>query len=78
MKKRIEVVAEKHVDLKPIDVAIDEMKDRSTELTKICSNQEVDMKQLQLILQGCVSVQVLVYVTSSLNYNILIHTGNCG
>ncbi|XP_056611466.1 dedicator of cytokinesis protein 11 isoform X2 [Triplophysa dalaica] len=58
VKKRIEVVAEKHVDLKPIDVAIDEMKDRSTELTKICSNQEVDMKQLQLILQGCVSVQV--------------------
>ncbi|KAI7813767.1 putative dedicator of cytokinesis protein 11 [Triplophysa rosa] len=58
VKKRIEVVAEKHIDLKPIDVAIDEMKDRSTELTKICSNQEVDMKQLQLILQGCVSVQV--------------------
>lgn len=58
VKKRIEVVAEKHLDLKPIDVAIDEMKDRSTELTKICSNQEVDMKQLQLILQGCVSVQV--------------------
>ncbi|KAA0723028.1 Dedicator of cytokinesis protein 11 [Triplophysa tibetana] len=58
VKKRIEVVAENHVDLKPIDVAIDEMKDRSTELTKICSNQEVDMKQLQLILQGCVSVQV--------------------
>lgn len=59
MKKRIEVVGEKHLELKPIDVAIDEMRDRSTELNKLCSNQEVDMIQLQLKLQGCVSVQVL-------------------
>ncbi|XP_027025359.1 dedicator of cytokinesis protein 11 isoform X1 [Tachysurus fulvidraco] len=58
VKKRIEVVGEKHLDLKPIDVAIDEMRDRSTELNKLCSNQEVDMIQLQLKLQGCVSVQV--------------------
>lgn len=47
------------MELKPIDVAIDEMRDRSTELNKLCSNQEVDMIQLQLKLQGCVSVQVL-------------------
>uniref|UniRef100_A0A8B9RKX0 Dedicator of cytokinesis 11 n=1 Tax=Astyanax mexicanus TaxID=7994 RepID=A0A8B9RKX0_ASTMX len=58
VKKRIEVVGEKHLELKPIDVAIDEMRERSTELTKLCSNQEVDMIQLQLKLQGCVSVQV--------------------
>ncbi|XP_051993414.1 dedicator of cytokinesis protein 11-like isoform X2 [Xyrauchen texanus] len=58
VKKRIEVVAEKHLELKPIDVAIDEMKEKSAELTKLCSNQEVDMIQLQLKLQGCVSVQV--------------------
>ncbi|XP_026793122.3 dedicator of cytokinesis protein 11 isoform X1 [Pangasianodon hypophthalmus] len=58
VKKRIEVVGEKHLELKPIDVAIDEMRDRSTELNKLCSNQEVDMIQLQLKLQGCVSVQV--------------------
>lgn len=59
VKKRIEVVSEKHLELKPIDVAIDEMRERSTELNKLCSNQEVDMIQLQLKLQGCVSVQVL-------------------
>lgn len=59
VKKRIEVVGEKHLELKPIDVAIDEMRDRSTELNKLCANQEVDMIQLQLKLQGCVSVQVL-------------------
>ncbi|KAM6949309.1 dedicator of cytokinesis protein 11 [Aplochiton taeniatus] len=58
VKKRIEVVSEKHVDLKPVDVAIDEMKARTAELDKLCSSQEVDMIQLQLKLQGCVSVQV--------------------
>ncbi|XP_053717211.1 dedicator of cytokinesis protein 11 isoform X4 [Synchiropus splendidus] len=58
VKKRVEVVGEKHVELKPVDVAIDEMKARTAELTKLCSSQEVDMIQLQLKLQGCVSVQV--------------------
>lgn len=48
------------MELKPVDVAIDEMKARTAELTKLCSNQEVDMIQLQLKLQGCVSVQVKV------------------
>lgn len=61
MKKRVEVVGEKHVELKPVDVAIDEMKARTAELTKLCSSQEVDMIQLQLKLQGCVSVQVHFY-----------------
>ncbi|XP_017295224.1 dedicator of cytokinesis protein 11 isoform X2 [Kryptolebias marmoratus] len=58
VKKRIEVVGEKQAELKPVDVAIDEMKARTAELTKLCSSQEVDMIQLQLKLQGCVSVQV--------------------
>ncbi|TRY94835.1 hypothetical protein DNTS_029910, partial [Danionella cerebrum] len=58
VKKRIQVVGEKHVELKPIDVAIDEMKEKSAELRKLCSNQEVNMITLQLKLQGCVSVQV--------------------
>lgn len=51
-------MAEKQVELKPVDVAIDEMKARTAELIKLCSSQEVDMIQLQLKLQGCVSVQV--------------------
>ncbi|MEQ2181242.1 Dedicator of cytokinesis protein 11 [Goodea atripinnis] len=58
VKKRIEVIGERQVELKPIEVAIDEMKARTAELTKLCSSQEVDMIQLQLKLQGCVSVQV--------------------
>uniref|UniRef100_A0A8C8GV49 Dedicator of cytokinesis 11 n=1 Tax=Oncorhynchus tshawytscha TaxID=74940 RepID=A0A8C8GV49_ONCTS len=58
VKKRVEVLGEKQVELKPVDVAIDEMRARTAELTKLCSSQEVDMIQLQLKLQGCVSVQV--------------------
>ena len=58
VKKRVEVVAERQVELKPVDVAIDEMRARTAELTKLCSSPEVDMIQLQLNLQGCVSVQV--------------------
>ncbi|KAG7252526.1 hypothetical protein CRUP_028400, partial [Coryphaenoides rupestris] len=58
VKKRVEVASERHVDLRPVDVAIDEMRARTAELTKLCSPREVDMIQLQLKLQGCVSVQV--------------------
>lgn len=75
VKKRIEVVGEKHLELKPIDVAIDEMRDRSTELNKLCSHQEVDMIQLQLKLQGCVSVQVLKRYNKTLcTLSLSIHT----
>lgn len=72
VKKRIEVVGEKHMELKPIDVAIDEMKEKSTELAKLCSNQEVNMITLQLKLQGCVSVQVLVCITHCRPFSTLL------
>lgn len=58
VKKRIAVAREQQVDLKPIDVALDEMKDRTAELQKLCDSNSLDMIQLQLKLQGCVSVQV--------------------
>uniref|UniRef100_A0A8C5Q2Q0 Dedicator of cytokinesis 11 n=1 Tax=Leptobrachium leishanense TaxID=445787 RepID=A0A8C5Q2Q0_9ANUR len=58
VKKRIPVTRELQFDLKPVDVAIDEIKDKTAELQKICSSPDVDMIQLQLKLQGCVSVQV--------------------
>ncbi|NXQ53457.1 DOC11 protein, partial [Anthoscopus minutus] len=59
VKKRIPVNYEHQVNLKPIDVATDEIKDKTAELQKICSSaSDVDMIQLQLKLQGCVSVQV--------------------
>ncbi|XP_053555225.1 dedicator of cytokinesis protein 11 isoform X2 [Bombina bombina] len=58
VKKRILVTQEQHIDLNPVDVAIDEIKDKTADLQKICSSPDVDMIQLQLKLQGCVSVQV--------------------
>ncbi|XP_055085020.1 dedicator of cytokinesis protein 11 isoform X2 [Periophthalmus magnuspinnatus] len=80
VKKRVEVVGERQMDLKPVDVAIDEMKARTAELTKLCSSQEVDMIQLQLKLQGCVSVQVnagpMAYARAFLDDSKSSHSGN--
>ena len=71
VKKRVEVLRETHVELKPVDVAIDEMKARTAELIKLCSSQEVDMIQLQLKLQGCVSVQVWVMKENNNKCNLV-------
>ncbi|XP_067852878.1 dedicator of cytokinesis protein 11 [Heptranchias perlo] len=73
VKKRIAVMYEHQVELKPIDVAIDEMNDRTAELQKLCTSNGLDMIQLQLKLQGCVSVQVnagpLAYARAFLDDN---------
>ncbi|XP_078067365.1 LOW QUALITY PROTEIN: dedicator of cytokinesis protein 11-like [Mustelus asterias] len=73
VKKRIAVMYEHQVELKPIDVAIDEMNDRTSELRKLCTSNGLDMIQLQLKLQGCVSVQVnagpLAYARAFLDDN---------
>ncbi|GCB70272.1 hypothetical protein scyTo_0001239 [Scyliorhinus torazame] len=73
VKKRIAVMYEHQVELKPIDVAIDEMNDRTTELRKLCTSNGLNMIQLQLKLQGCVSVQVnagpLAYARAFLDDN---------
>ncbi|NXI38209.1 DOC11 protein, partial [Galbula dea] len=73
VKKRIPVNYEHQVNLKPIDVATDEIKDKTAELQKLCSAGDVDMIQLQLKLQGCVSVQVnagpLAYARAFLSDN---------
>ncbi|KAE8584717.1 hypothetical protein XENTR_v10021082 [Xenopus tropicalis] len=58
VKKRIPVIYEHQVDLMPVDVAIDEIKEKTADLQKICASPDIDMIQLQLKLQGCVSVQV--------------------
>ncbi|XP_042312819.1 dedicator of cytokinesis protein 9 isoform X5 [Sceloporus undulatus] len=58
VKKRIPVMYQHHIDLNPIEVAIDEMSKKVAELRQLCSSVEVDMIKLQLKLQGSVSVQV--------------------
>ncbi|XP_054644016.1 dedicator of cytokinesis protein 9 isoform X4 [Dunckerocampus dactyliophorus] len=58
VKKRIAVMYQHHIDLSPIEVAIDEMSKKVAEINQLCSSSEVDMIRLQLKLQGSISVQV--------------------
>lgn len=44
--------------MNPIEVAIDEMSHKVSELNQLCNMEEVDMIRLQLKLQGSVSVKV--------------------
>ncbi|XP_077599633.1 dedicator of cytokinesis protein 9-like [Stigmatopora nigra] len=58
VKKRIAVMYQHQSDLSPIEVAIDEMSAKVTELQLLSSASEVDMIRLQLKLQGSICVQV--------------------
>ncbi|KAG9278538.1 dedicator of cytokinesis protein 10 isoform X6 [Astyanax mexicanus] len=58
LKKRIQVVKQQSTEMNPIEVAIDEMSRKVSELNQLCSMAEVDMIRLQLKLQGSVSVKV--------------------
>ena len=49
----------KSFDLKPIEVAIEEMSRKCEELEEIVKNENIDVKKLQLRLQGSVNCQVL-------------------
>ena len=60
VKKRIQVVSQSSTELNPIEVAIDEMSKKVSELNQLCTMEEVDMIRLQLKLQGSVSVKVSV------------------
>ncbi|XP_060761807.1 dedicator of cytokinesis protein 10 isoform X2 [Neoarius graeffei] len=58
LKKRIQVVKQHSTEMNPIEVAIDEMSRKVSELNQLCKMDEVDMIRLQLKLQGSVSVKV--------------------
>ncbi|XP_045415052.1 dedicator of cytokinesis protein 10 isoform X6 [Lemur catta] len=58
VKKRIQVVSQSSTELNPIEVAIDEMSKKVSELNQLCTMEEVDMIRLQLKLQGSVSVKI--------------------
>ncbi|OXB57345.1 hypothetical protein ASZ78_001422 [Callipepla squamata] len=58
VKKRIQVISQTSTELNPIEVAIDEMSKKVSELNQLCAMEEVDMIRLQLKLQGSVSVKV--------------------
>ena len=46
------------ISLSPIEVAIDEMQNKLSELADVVLAQEIDVKRLQLRLQGSVAVTV--------------------
>ncbi|XP_022088047.1 dedicator of cytokinesis protein 9-like isoform X2 [Acanthaster planci] len=58
VKKRIQVVYQMHKKLNPIQVAIDEVKAKVQEFHDALMTDTVDMKRVQLLLQGSVSTQV--------------------
>uniref|UniRef100_A0A673XZK4 Dedicator of cytokinesis 10 n=1 Tax=Salmo trutta TaxID=8032 RepID=A0A673XZK4_SALTR len=58
LKKRIQVVEQQSTEMNPIEVAIDEMSCKVSELNQLCAMAEVDMIRLQLKLQGSVSVKI--------------------
>ncbi|XP_033225104.1 dedicator of cytokinesis protein 9 isoform X4 [Belonocnema kinseyi] len=58
IKKRIPVVAKRIVELSPIEVALDEMRQRVQELEDVALIDPTDAKKLQLRLQGSVCVTV--------------------
>uniref|UniRef100_H2YGG2 DOCKER domain-containing protein n=1 Tax=Ciona savignyi TaxID=51511 RepID=H2YGG2_CIOSA len=58
VKKRIPITSMRSFELKPIEVALDEMTAKCNELEQLVIAERVDLKKLQLRLQGSVSVQV--------------------
>lgn len=52
------MVEQQSTEMNPIEVAIDEMSRKVSELNQLCNMEEVDMIRLQLKLQGSVSVKV--------------------
>ncbi len=72
VKKRILVVFHKDEELSPIEVAIDEMRARVSELEDVVGQRTPDVKRLQLKLQGSVSAQVR---TDSCAQPLFLHPG---
>ncbi|BES88459.1 Hypothetical protein domain [Nesidiocoris tenuis] len=58
VKKRLKVIHRVESDLTPIEVALDEMRQRVSELEEVVFTKPPDVKKLQLKLQGSVAVQV--------------------
>lgn len=74
VKKRLQVVEKEEFELTPIEVALDEMRQRVAELEEVVFLQPPDAKKLQLKLQGSVCVQVnagpLAYATAFLDPSV--------
>ncbi|KAJ8031225.1 Dedicator of cytokinesis protein 9 [Holothuria leucospilota] len=58
VKKRVQVMYHHKVELNPIQVAIEELNQKVMDMETVLNADAKDMKKLQLLLQGSVSVQV--------------------
>jgi len=72
LKKRIQVVEQQSTEMNPIEVAIDEMSRKVSELNQLCNMEEVDMIRLQLKLQGSVSTKVGVPMIPLVSHYLII------
>lgn len=61
VKKRLRVCARRKIEQCPIQVAIDEMRQRVRELRHAVSAQPTDVKKLQLRLQVCIYFLLFTY-----------------
>lgn len=70
------MISKRTLELSPIEVAIDEMQNRVSELEDVVFTNPTDAKKLQLLLQGSVCVQVnagpLAYATVFLDPTLSI------
>uniref|UniRef100_T1J4R8 Dedicator of cytokinesis protein 9 n=1 Tax=Strigamia maritima TaxID=126957 RepID=T1J4R8_STRMM len=70
VKKRIPIFSKNVIEMTPIEVAIEEMQTRVNDISDAVNAEKADLKKLQLVLQGSVSVQVnvgpLAYATAFL------------
>ena len=57
-KKRIEVDREDSIQISPLQIAINSLKKKNRELNDVISHEPLDLKKLQLRLQGSVMVTV--------------------
>ncbi|XP_011501940.1 PREDICTED: dedicator of cytokinesis protein 7 [Ceratosolen solmsi marchali] len=58
LKTRIRVVARKQIVLSPIEVAIEDIQKKTTELAAATVQEPSDAKMLQMVLQGCIGTTV--------------------
>jgi hypothetical protein len=58
IKKRLEVVKTEHIELTPIEVAIDSIQRKVNDMSALVKATPLNIKLMQLQLQGCVSVSV--------------------
>ena len=66
------MVEQQSTEMNPIEVAIDEMSRKVSELNQLCNMEEVDMIRLQLKLQGSVSVKVGILLKHRLSERIWV------